>query len=85
MAHDEGQAATTEDRGYVVQLMFGTLAAHTVRAAIDLRIIELMGDKERLATDVAEEAARPRSPHFGCSAPSPACASSRSPRRAPSR
>ncbi|MGW0555411.1 methyltransferase [Streptomyces sp. NPDC002926] len=62
MAHDEGQAATMEDRGYVVQLMFGTLAAHTVRAAVDLRIVELMGDKERLATDVAEEAGTAEQP-----------------------
>ncbi|MGW0702200.1 methyltransferase [Streptomyces sp. NPDC002867] len=56
MAHEEVRAAAPEDRGYVVQLMFGSLAAHTVRAAIDLRIIELIGDGQRLATDLAEEA-----------------------------
>jgi O-methyltransferase domain/Dimerisation domain len=56
VANNEGRAATTDDRGYVVQLVFGSLAAHTVHAAVDLRIAELIGDGERAAADVAKEA-----------------------------
>ncbi|NLU74355.1 methyltransferase [Streptomyces sp. HNM0575] len=39
-----------------MQLVFGSLAAHTVRAAIELRIVELIGGKERSAAEVAAEA-----------------------------
>ncbi|WP_121394670.1 methyltransferase [Actinokineospora cianjurensis] len=55
MAHDEGRTAV-DDRGYVVQLVFGSLAAHALRAAVDLRIVELIGDGERSATSVADAA-----------------------------
>jgi hypothetical protein len=56
VANNEDRATAPDDRGYVVQLVFGSLAAHTVHAAVELRIAELIGDGERPAADVAEEA-----------------------------
>jgi hypothetical protein len=56
VANKEGWAAMTNDRGYVVQLVFGNLAAHAVHAAVDLRITELIGDGETPAADVAGQA-----------------------------
>ncbi|MFE9840269.1 methyltransferase [Streptomyces goshikiensis] len=55
VTRDEGRSET-DDRGHVVQLVFGSLAAHTLRAAIDLRIVELMGGGETSATDLARKA-----------------------------
>ncbi|MWA15586.1 methyltransferase [Streptomyces sp. BA2] len=50
-------ANDTEDvRGLVAQLIFGSLAAQTVRAAVRLRVMELIGDKERSAAEVAADA-----------------------------
>ncbi|UQT61359.1 methyltransferase [Streptomyces durmitorensis] len=47
----------TEDvRDLVAQLVFGSLAAQTVRAAVRLRVMELIGDKERSAAEVAADA-----------------------------
>ncbi|GAA4227719.1 methyltransferase [Actinomadura meridiana] len=55
-ARDEGRAAAIDDRGYIVQLAFGSLAAQTVHTAIELGVIELIGDRERTADAVAVDA-----------------------------
>ncbi|MEV0438884.1 methyltransferase [Streptomyces spectabilis] len=58
MADTNGETprASAEDRGRVVQLVVGSLAAQTLRAAVRLRVVEIIGDKERLAAEVAAEA-----------------------------
>ncbi|WOT40199.1 methyltransferase [Streptomyces coeruleorubidus] len=49
------------DRELLVRLVFGGMAAQTVRAAVRLRIVELIGDTPRPAADVAADAgAEPR-------------------------
>ncbi|MGW7087435.1 methyltransferase [Streptomyces sp. NPDC054871] len=56
-AAKDAPANDTEDvRGLVAQLVFGSLAAQTVRAAVRLRVMELIGDKERSAAEVAADA-----------------------------
>ncbi|WP_192918064.1 methyltransferase [Streptomyces spectabilis] len=52
----ETRVASAEDRGRVVQLVVGSLAAQTLRAAVRLRVVEIIGDKERRAAEVAAEA-----------------------------
>ncbi|MEU5951178.1 methyltransferase [Streptomyces sp. NPDC047525] len=58
MTNDD--TTTTNDtegvRDLVAQLVFGSLAAQTVRAAVRLRVMELIGDKERSAAEVAADA-----------------------------
>lgn len=49
-------AADAPDPRRLVQLVFGSMAAQTLRAATRLRVVELIGDKERSAVDVAAEA-----------------------------
>ncbi|MEI5103482.1 methyltransferase [Streptomyces sp. PmtG] len=44
------------DRALVFHYLFGSLAAQTLRAATRLRVVELIGDKERRAADVAADA-----------------------------
>ncbi|MET9522301.1 methyltransferase [Streptomyces coeruleorubidus] len=44
------------DRELLVRLVFGGMAAQTVRAAVRLRIVELIGDTPRPAADVAADA-----------------------------
>ncbi|MFF4442357.1 methyltransferase [Streptomyces sp. NPDC001621] len=56
MVHNEGQAAAPEDRAYVIQLVFGTLAARALHTAIELRVVELIGDQRKSATELAQEA-----------------------------
>ncbi|MDT0346334.1 methyltransferase [Streptomyces litchfieldiae] len=51
MAGDE--TTHPDHRGRVIQLAFGTMAAQTLRAAVELGIVELIGDGERTAGDVA--------------------------------
>ncbi len=48
MAGDEttGPGALT-DRGRVTQLVFGSMAAQTLRAAVELGVVERIGDGER--------------------------------------
>lgn len=58
MTHDEARsAATPADVGVIAQLAFGSMAAQTMRAALRLRVVELIGDKEMEAADVAAQAA----------------------------
>lgn len=56
MAINHAQAATTTDRDQIVRLAFGSMAAQTLRAAVRLRVVELIGDATRPATEVAAEA-----------------------------
>ncbi|MEV0523423.1 methyltransferase [Streptomyces sp. NPDC050439] len=69
MAYDDTTTNDSDSEGVrdegarelVAQLVFGSLAAQTVRAAVRLRVMELIGDKERTAAEVAAEAgARPQ-------------------------
>ncbi|WP_425264014.1 methyltransferase [Streptomyces silaceus] len=52
----EAGAAEAEARMRVIRLLFGGMAVQTVRAAQRLRVVELLGDKERPAAEVAAEA-----------------------------
>ncbi|GAA2098288.1 methyltransferase [Streptomyces albiaxialis] len=45
-----------EDERLLVGLVFGSMAAQTVRAALRLRVVELIGDAERRAAEVAADA-----------------------------
>ncbi|BBA97266.1 putative O-methyltransferase [Actinacidiphila reveromycinica] len=56
MAHDEVRAAAADDRGHVIRLVFGNLAARALHAAVELRIVELIGDGQRSAADLAARA-----------------------------
>ncbi|MEU7123052.1 methyltransferase [Streptomyces zaomyceticus] len=53
---DVRRAAGTADRDVIVRLAFGSMAAQTLRAAVRLRVVELMGDTPRRAADVAIDA-----------------------------
>jgi hypothetical protein len=44
------------DGDLIVRLAFGSMAAQTLRAAVRLRVVELIGDTPRRATEVAAEA-----------------------------
>ncbi len=44
------------DRDLIVRLAFGSMAAQTLRAAVRLRVMELVGDTPRRAADVATDA-----------------------------
>ncbi|MBM7170537.1 methyltransferase [Streptomyces sp. G44] len=44
------------DRDLIVRIAFGSMAAQTLRAAIRLRVVELIGDGPRTAADVAADA-----------------------------
>ncbi|MEU4271710.1 methyltransferase [Streptomyces sp. NPDC026092] len=56
MPNTDVRAAGMADRDLVVRLAFGSMAAHTLRAAIRLRVVELVGDTPRRAADVAADA-----------------------------
>ncbi|MET8184076.1 methyltransferase [Streptomyces sp. NPDC005336] len=61
MRNDAVTSDTQDGRSLVARLVFGSMAAQTVRAAVRLRVIELIGDKERSAVEVAADAgARPQ-------------------------
>ncbi|MEV8319960.1 methyltransferase [Streptomyces sp. NPDC059900] len=62
MTHDDTTTNGTEGvRELVARLLFGSLAAQTLRAAVRLRVVELIGDQERSAAEVAADAgARPQ-------------------------
>ncbi|MFD9903120.1 methyltransferase [Streptomyces sp. NPDC059063] len=55
MTNDAARAAGTADAGAITQLVFGSLAAQTLRAAVRLRVVELIGDKQWTAADLAAE------------------------------
>lgn len=50
------------DRGLIVRIAFGSMAAQTLRAAVRLRVVELIGDKQRQAADVASDAGAEHQP-----------------------
>ncbi|GAA2574382.1 methyltransferase [Streptomyces violaceus] len=56
MANTHVLAPDMKDRDLLVRLVFGSMAAQTVRAAVRLRIVELIGDTPRPAADVAADA-----------------------------
>ncbi|WP_220449302.1 methyltransferase [Nonomuraea longispora] len=43
------------ERGRLMQLVFGTMAAQTLRAAVELKIVEVIGEEERTAEEVARD------------------------------
>ncbi|WP_433544251.1 methyltransferase (plasmid) [Streptomyces sp. CA-294286] len=56
MTHSDVRAASTADHELIVRLAFGSMAAQTLRAALRLRVMELVGDAPRRAADVAADA-----------------------------
>ncbi|WP_308121964.1 methyltransferase [Streptomyces sp. TRM70350] len=56
MANTDVRAAGMAERGLIVRLAFGSMAAQTLRAAVRLRVVELIGDQQRRAGDVAADA-----------------------------
>ncbi|WJV50824.1 methyltransferase [Streptomyces flavofungini] len=57
MTNDEVREATPDDARLVIEYAFGGVAAQAMRAALRLRVVELIGDKETTADDVAARAA----------------------------
>ncbi|WP_420706925.1 methyltransferase [Streptomyces sp. NRRL S-237] len=55
-------AQTAAGRELVVRLAFGSMAAHTLRAAVRLEVVELIGDGPRTAAEVAVGAGTPHQP-----------------------
>ncbi|MGW6902864.1 methyltransferase [Streptomyces sp. NPDC054940] len=53
MPDTDVRAAGTADRDLIVRLAFGSMAAQTLRAAVRLRVLELVGDTPRPAAEVA--------------------------------
>ncbi|MFE2294187.1 methyltransferase [Streptomyces sp. NPDC059452] len=56
MTHTEAPAADAADRDLIGRLAFGSMAAQTLRAAVRLGVVELLGDTPRRAADVAADA-----------------------------
>ncbi|MEU7070110.1 methyltransferase [Streptomyces narbonensis] len=52
----QAQTAGTADRDLIVRLAFGSMAAQTLRAAVRLRVVELVGETPRRAAAVAVDA-----------------------------
>ncbi|WP_420712316.1 methyltransferase [Streptomyces sp. NRRL S-920] len=48
--------AEAADRDLIVRIAFGSMAAQTLRAAVRMRIVELIGDGRRTADDIAADA-----------------------------
>ncbi|MCT9092513.1 methyltransferase [Streptomyces sp. ASQP_92] len=56
MTSTDVRSAGTDDRSLIIRTAFGSMAAQTLRAAVRLRVIELIGDTPRRADEVALEA-----------------------------
>ncbi|MGW0563546.1 methyltransferase [Streptomyces sp. NPDC003016] len=56
MTNTDVRAAGMADRDLIVRLAFGSMAAQTLRAAVRLRVVELVGAMPRRAAEVAAEA-----------------------------
>ncbi|MBT2491552.1 methyltransferase [Streptomyces sp. ISL-96] len=56
MANTDVRAAGMADRDLIVRLAFGSMAAQTLRAAVRLGVVELIGDTPRRAAEVAADA-----------------------------
>ncbi|MFJ5712869.1 methyltransferase [Streptomyces sp. NPDC093105] len=50
------------DRGLIVQLAFGSMASQTLRAAVRLKVFDLIGDGRRPAVEVAADAGAEHQP-----------------------
>ncbi|MFE5716988.1 methyltransferase [Streptomyces erythrochromogenes] len=63
MTNTEARAAqTAAGRELVVRLAFGSMAAHTLRAAVRLEVVELIGDGPRTAAEAAAGAGTAHQP-----------------------
>lgn len=63
MMNTEARAAqTAAGRELVVRLAFGSMAAHTLRAAVRLEVVELIGDVPRTAAEAAVAAGTAHQP-----------------------
>ena len=62
MTDDDCTGAAPSPHLLVEQLVFGSMTAQTVRAAFQLRVPELLGDRTRSAADIAAEAGTPTQP-----------------------
>ncbi|GAA1560823.1 methyltransferase [Actinomadura kijaniata] len=61
MRYTDAPTADTADRDLIARLAFGSMAAQTLRAAVRLRVVELVGATPRGAAEVAAAAgARPQ-------------------------
>ncbi|WP_432096871.1 methyltransferase [Streptomyces sp. bgisy100] len=56
MVNTDVRAPGMADRDLIVRLVFGSMAAQTLRAAVRLRVTELIGETPRRAADVAADA-----------------------------
>ncbi|MFE0173375.1 methyltransferase [Streptomyces sp. NPDC059002] len=56
MTNGETRVVENGDRMHVARLIYGSVVGQTLRAAIRLKVVELIGDKERGAAEVAAEA-----------------------------
>ncbi|RFU85014.1 methyltransferase [Streptomyces triticagri] len=56
MTHDSSQQSLDEARGALGRIIFGAMAAHTVGAATRLGVLDLIGDGERTADELAAAA-----------------------------
>ncbi|WP_443052673.1 methyltransferase [Streptomyces sp. NBC_00299] len=56
MTNLDTRAAHSADRDLIGRLTFGSMAAQTLRAAVQLQVAELVGDTPRRASDVAADA-----------------------------
>ncbi|GGQ12276.1 methyltransferase [Streptomyces griseomycini] len=62
MVNTDAPATDLTDRTLVARLIFGNMAAQTLRAAVRLRVAELIGDGRRRAADVAAGAGAAQQP-----------------------
>jgi SAM-dependent methyltransferase len=54
--HNDVRETDTADYSLIVRHVFGSMAAQTLRAAVQLRVVELIGNQQRQAADVAADA-----------------------------
>ncbi|WP_030672093.1 methyltransferase [Streptomyces sp. NRRL B-1347] len=62
MSKTDVRAPEAADAELVVRLAFGSMAAQTLRAAVRLKVVELVGDAQRRAADVAADAGTAHQP-----------------------
>ncbi|MET9513739.1 methyltransferase [Streptomyces sp. NPDC002994] len=62
MANTDVREAGMADRDLIVRLAFGSMAAQTLRAAVRLGVVELVGDTPRRAAEVAADAGAEHGP-----------------------
>ncbi|MEV0440849.1 methyltransferase [Streptomyces spectabilis] len=62
MSKTDVRAAEAADGELIVRLAFGSMAAQTLRAAVRLKVVELIGDGQRRAADLAADAGTAHQP-----------------------